>query len=326
MAVGALSDPLPLQIPEFRPLLLALDSPRENLYAAIPPEGGRGERGEGRRSARLLVFDKKGALSVSFDLPGLPSGLAYDSASETLFVANAAGHEILIFDRFHPSSGIHPTRTLRKFNFPAGIYPDRTRLFVADAHPGALLLFESIKEASGERRPDRRIEGERSGLNGTFSIAADLERSRLYVSNFDGLSVFDLRDLSLLPERPLPPRTLARGLSFDPASGRLYIAAPMRHSYFVYEGNRAEEVKIEGGDEPLPAGPFPFSLAVDSKGDRLYLAGAEPGIGIIEGASRNPPEAGRRRIDRWLRWERHTPPAPDIPSPKRPSPGVIRLG
>jgi len=312
---------IPSQFSSFQPILLAFDAAHDRLYAAVPTEDNR--------ASRLIVFSHPGGEEVhpgpSFDLPGICSGLSYDSGSETLFSANATGHELLIFDRINPGLSTQPTRVLRKFNFPAGAYLDRSgeRLFVADAHPGALLVFEHPKEIQGEYRPDITISGERTGLNGPFSMAADTERARLYVSNFDGVLVFNLRDLAALPDRlPLPSGTLARGLSFDPSSRRLYIAAPMLRSFFIYDGEKLEQVEIDGAD-----GVFPFSITLDPKNDRLYLAGTKQEVGVIEQASgrglkQRPPEQRKRSIDRWIRWGQQNPPPPERPAPPPHTPGM----
>jgi hypothetical protein len=297
---------LPAQFSSFQPILLAFDAPHDRLYAAIPKEDGY--------ASRLAVFSHPGKEGLhpdpSFDLPGICSGLFYDAVSETLFASNATGHEVLIFDRLGPGPSIRPTRVLRRFNFPSGVYLDRQgeRLFVADAHPGALLVFKHPEEIHGESNPDITISGDRTGLNGPFSIAADTKSARLYVSNFDGVLVFNLRDPAALPDRlPLPPGTLSRGLSFDPSSGRLYIATPMLRSFFIYDGERLQQVEIENTD-----GVFPFSVALDSKNDRLYLAGTKQGVGVIERASgrdfkQGPPEKIKRSIDWWIRWEQQPP-------------------
>jgi DNA-binding beta-propeller fold protein YncE len=304
------------QPPSFRPLLLAFDPAQDRLFAAAP--------GEGRGRTELLVFPQPGKQGArpgaSLELSGMISGLSYDPNSKTLFVADAAGHAVLIFDRFDPRSATSASRVLKRFNFPTGVYADRDRLFVADAHPGALLVFEKAAEIDGERRPDRTIGPEKSGLNGPFAIAADPERGKLYVSNFDGVLVFNLADLGAPPDRlPLPRGTLARGLAFNPRSKRLYVAAPMTRSYFVYDGERLEQVKIEGA-----AGSFPFSIAVDPKENRLYLAGITPEIGLIEQASGGPGERKERPIDRWIRWEGEAPPPEEEPTPSPEEPSVIR--
>ncbi|NKE71827.1 hypothetical protein [Candidatus Manganitrophus noduliformans] len=299
------------QPPSFQPLLLAFDPAQDRLFAAAPAED--------RGGAKLLVFsqpgEKEARPGASLDLTGMISGLSYDPHSKTLFVANAADRAILIFDRFDPRTATRAGRILKRFNFPTGVYADRNRLFVADAHPGALLVFEKAAEIDGERRADRTIGPEESGLNGPFAIAADPDRGRLYVSNFDGVLVFHLSDLAVPPDRlPLPKGTLARGLAFDSRTKRLFIAAPMLRSYFIYDGEGVEQVKIQGA-----AGAFPFSIAVDPKEDRLYLAGIAPEIGVIEQAS----GGGRkeRTIDRWIRWEgeprEEKPPLPHEPPPPR---------
>jgi len=312
----------PAQLPSFQPLLLAFDAANDRLYAAIPTE---------RTDAfHLVVFhhpEKEGTHpGPSFNLPGICSGLSFDSPSDTLFVANAVGHELLIFRHAALGPFSRPTRVLRRFNFPTGAYVDQPgeRLFVADAHPGSLVIFKHPDEIQGEPKPDRIVSGEETGLNGPFAIAADTERSRLYVSNFDGVLIFKLDDLSAPPDRlPLPPGTLVRSLSFDSTTGRLYIATPMLQSFFIYDGERLEQVKIDG-----VAGVFPFSMALDPKNDRLYLAGVKHEVGIIEHASgrdsKGPrPKEMTRSVDRWIRWEEQSPPLPKRPSP---SPGLPDMG
>ncbi|MBI3805343.1 MAG: hypothetical protein HY282_16460 [Nitrospirae bacterium] len=302
------------QAPSFQPLLLAFDPTQDRLFATTV--------GDDRRGSQLLVFPQPGKKGTrpgaSLDLANVVSGLWYDPDAKSLFVSDATDHALLIFDRFDPRSTTRASRVLRRFNFPTGIYADRGRLFVADAHPGALLVFEKSKEIEGERRPDRTIGPEKSGLNGPFAMAADLDRRRLYVSNFDGVLIFHLDDLTAPPERvPLPKGTLARGLAFDPRAKRLYIAAPMLRSYFVYDGERLEQLRIQGA-----TGAFPFSIAVDSEGNRLYLAGVAAEIGVIEAASGGP--GGRERtIDRWIRWGEESPPA-DAPEPAPGGPGFVR--
>jgi hypothetical protein len=305
------------QAPSFQPMLLAFDSSQDRLFATTPAGD--------RRGTELIVFNhpgKKGTgPGASLTLAGVISGLSYHSGSKTLFAADATGHALLIFDRFDPLSATRASRVVKRFNFPTGIYADPSgrRLFIADAHPGALLVFEKAAEIDGERRPDRTIGPEKSGLNGPFAIAADPDRDRLYVSNFDGVLAFNLSDLSARPDRlPLPRGTLARGLAFDPRSKRLFIAAPMIQSYFIYDGAQMTQVRIQEA-----AGSFPFSIAVDPEGNRLYLAGISSEIGVIEQASGDRPDPKERSIDRWIRWDGSPPPEEEPLAPNGPT--LIRL-
>lgn len=312
-AVAPSGVPLRAQGPSFQPVLLAFDPSQDRLFAATTAGD--------RNGTELIVFNQPGRKGTgpgaSLTLAGVISGLSYDSGSKTLFAADATGHAILIFDRFDPLSATRASRVLKRFNFPTGIYADPSgkRLFIADAHPGALLVFEKGAEIDGERRPDRTIGPETSGLNGPFAIAADPGRNRLYVSNFDGVLAFNLSDLSARPDRlPLPRGTLARGLAFDPRSKRLFIAAPMIQSYFIYDGAQMAQVRIEKA-----GGSFPFSIAVDPEGNRLYLAGISPEIGVIEQASGDRPDPKERPIDRWIRWDGTPPPAEEPPAPNGPT-------
>ncbi len=296
----------------FQPVLLAFDRDQNRLFIATPAENSSG--------SLLLLFQdpERDAPSPQqiISLTGTASGLSYHAESKTLFMANAGEGEILIFDRFDGNRSKGPTRVLRKFNFPTGIEaePSSQRLFIADAHPGAVLVFENMHAVQGTENPSLTM-GPETGLNGPFDLAGDIKGGRLYVSNFDGVLVFDLNDLKARPDRlPFSRNTLARGLAFDPKSKKLYIAAPMRRSYFIYDGTFLEEIKLDG-----VRGPFPFSLAIDVKSDRLYLAGTGPRVGVIERISKRPSpnRALRRKIDRWIPWAGASPSPPSHPEPRQ---------
>ncbi|MFQ5596849.1 MAG: hypothetical protein ACE5GK_02245 [Nitrospiria bacterium] len=311
---------VPIQNAGFQPILLAFDPGAARLFVAAPGRDGT--------DSHLFFFrsHKQGKANPAsvYRFPGVSSGLSYDSEERMLSVANATDHEIILFDRFDSNRRTKPTRRLGRFNFPTGIASDSVsqRLFVADAHPGAVQVFDRLKDVQGSDPPVDTMGGS-AGLNGPFALAVDPQGRFLYVSNFDGVLRFSLNDLSAQPMRlPLPKNTLARGLAFDASKERLYIAAPMRRSYFIFDGETMEEIKVEGGK-----GPFPFSLAIDSKADRLYLAGTDSRIGIVEGAGeKNPPEASpkapRRRIDFWITWQDAMPqPQPHpTPPPEHPEP------
>jgi len=301
----------------FQPVLLAFDPTQDRLYVTVSIE-------EGSRSKLVLISNPErdgGTKLSSFDLPGVASGLSYDSDSGTLFAGNSSGHELLIFDHIDPSSMGSPTRILKRFAFPTGVYADASgnRLFVLDAHPGSLRMFGRSNSVQGEQQPDLLLSGHESGLNGPFAITADPAHGHLYVSNFDGVLIFNLRNLSAPPDRlPLPPGTLARGLSFDAKNARLYIAAPMAKSFFIYDGTKARRVKVRGAE-----GTFPFSVAVDSEHGRLYLAGTEPQVGVI--ALRGPdldPGTAELSVDRWIRLDGEAPSPFEHPAPQAPPDGV----
>lgn len=304
-----------IQGPGFQPVLLAFDQQENRLFVATPAQDSSG--------SVLLIFQNLNEASTSprkiFSLPGIASGLSYHQQTKTLFMTNAGKGEVLIFDRFDPQKTKRPTRVLRKFNFPTGVEAESAsqRLFVADAHPGAVLVFEKMDTVKGNERPSLTI-GPETGLNGPFDLVSDAN-GRLYVSNFDGVLVFDLNDLDSRPQRlPFSKNTLARGLAFDPQSQKLYIAAPMRQSYFIYDGKFLKEIELDGIH-----GAFPFSIAIDSKQDRLYLAGTGARVGVIEGVNQRPsPNRGLlRKIDRWIRWDGATPSPPIHPKPhERPKP------
>lgn len=308
----------PVQGLPFQPVLLAFDERKGRLFTST--------QGLGSDGSFVMLFRRPenpgNAPEIILDIQGMASGLSYDAEGETLFVVNATKREVNIFDQFNEMGSGAPSRVLRGFNFPTGIGFDRVskRLFVADAHPGALLVFDGMDIVQGSEPPSQ-ILGPETGLNGPFSVVADRKRVRIYVSNFDGVFAFRLDDLSSPPTRlPLPPGTLARGLAIDPESGRLFIAAPMRRSYFILDGTDLEEIKLQG-----VSGAFPFSLALDGKDDRLFLAGTEPKIGVIERAtSRHLPERGprekRRAIGRWFLLDDSGSNRPDAPSPFHPAP------
>lgn len=317
---------LPPSSSAFQPVLIALDPGEGRLYVAVPETKTGG--------TRLLTFDRldraDATLASSRSIPGMVSGLSYDSNTPALFIASGSGHEVRIYDRPTGSLKGPPSRTLKRFNFPTGIYVDgRTgRLFVADAHPGSVFVFEEASEVDGNRSAEIVLGGNGAVLNGPFALAADAERRILYVSHFDGVVRFDLDNPLASPERlSLPPETLVRGMAFDPRRKRLYMAAPMEKSIWLLDSEGTlTRVTIEG-----VSAASPFSLAIDPEKDRLYLAGPDRKVGILEGAARLGRAQGgleerTRAIDRWIQWKDSLPPAKPPARRKPGTEGVSFLG
>lgn len=147
-----------------------------------------------------------GALTQS--TMSLPTGLAYDSANDRLFVAEYGGHRVLVFDTAGISDGENAVNVLGQGDFaPHGYsttqstmsYPEQlaydsanSRLFVADSGNSRVLVFDVASISDGENAV--KVLGQadfttgssavtQSGMDGPVGVALDSATNRLFVSD-----------------------------------------------------------------------------------------------------------------------------------------------
>ena len=213
-----------------------------------------------------------------------PQYITLDASSNRLFVANANGSSILIFDSVSTVSGnAAPTRVIRSSSLatPTDVALDKGRdlLYVADTN--SVLVFASASTANGTTVPVRTIQpGFTPG-----ALFIDAANDRLFaadpVSNsiniFDGAST--LNGLVLVTRRLVGSNTqLAQpfGLEIDTA-GRLVVANFAPPSITIYanaattNGNIAPVTTISGRNTTL-AGPTQITLNTVPSGGELFVA------------------------------------------------------
>lgn len=268
------------------PTGLFLDPKADRLYVANT--GGNS----------ILIFEKAslitGEVSPSRIIEGSattfnqPSGLYFDSGADRLYVSNPGNRALLVFDRAsHLNGNVAPNRSITGrgtgLTFPVGLYldPVRDTLYVADSHPGSVLVFSKASEISGATAPERAIIGDKTSLNGPFSLLLDPSRERLFISNFGSLLIF--HQISTINGDIPPAHTISgpatglrlpRGIFLDTGKGLLYVADVGSRAILVF---RLSDLS---GTEVSPArkiaGPasrlrVPFGLFLDTVRDILYL-------------------------------------------------------
>lgn len=213
-----------------------------------------------------------------------PQYIFLDASSNRLFVANANGSSILVFDNISTVNGnAAPTRVITSSSLakPIDVALDKGRdlLYVADSN--SVLVFASASTANGTTVPVRNIQpGFAPG-----ALFIDAANDRLFaadpVSNsinvFDGAST--LSGLALVTRRLVGSNTqLAQpfGLEIDSA-GRLVVANFAPPSITIYSnaaatnGNIAPVTTISGSNTTL-AGPTQITLNTVPSGGELFVA------------------------------------------------------
>ena len=91
--------------------------------------------------------------SHMYDEWGWNSLLSYPkeiySDGTRLFIADAANHRVLIFNRIPTSNNTAPDVILGQLNFPWSVFSDGTRLFISDWGNNRVLIYNSIPASNG---------------------------------------------------------------------------------------------------------------------------------------------------------------------------------
>ncbi|MBI3073454.1 MAG: hypothetical protein HYY84_15185 [Deltaproteobacteria bacterium] len=268
-----------------RPSELTLSSPSAVLFAPASNRLFVADRDNGRVVAHQLSMTNRftdyaadfvlGRPSltdcadggVSASTMTAPSGLAYDSANERLFVADRSNSRVLVYEVSTLTSGEPATVVLGQADFdgsaaatfqdrlgyPSGLAydPITLRLFVADNGNNRVMIFVG------------------PFTNGM--LAVNVLGQPTFATNTGGASATELRD----------PADVA----FDPSRSRLFVADRGNHRVVAYEfdasisnGMAASNVlgqpNLTSGDAGISATQMsnPSGLALDVISDRLYVA------------------------------------------------------
>jgi 6-phosphogluconolactonase (cycloisomerase 2 family) len=241
-----------------------------------------------------------------------PQYIFLDASSDRLFVANANGSDILIFDTVSTkTNNVAPTRVISSASLatPTDVALDKGRdlLYVADTN--VVLVFAAASTANGVTVPVRT-------LNTGFTpgaILIDAANDRLFVADpvtnsiniFDGAST--LSGTVLVTRRLVGSNTqLAQpfGLQIDPAQ-RLVVSNFAPPSITIYSnaattnGNIAPVATISGSNTTL-AGPTQITINTVASGGELFVAdpfgGNVPVFGSIGSVTGNQNIAPTRNI------------------------------
>lgn len=215
-----------------------------------------------------------------------PQYIFLDASADRLFVANASGSNILIFETASTKTGnVAPSRVITSTNLatPTDVELDKGRdlLYVADTN--SILEFASASTVNGSTVPVRLLSpGFTPG-----AILIDAANDRLFVADptsnaidiYDGAST--LPTGSIAPSRQLAGSNTQLGQPFGlqiDAAGRLVVsnAAPTP-SITIYTnaagitGNVAPAANISGSNTTL-AGPTQIIINSAASGGELFVA------------------------------------------------------
>lgn len=219
---------------------------------------------------------------------GNPRFLTLDASQDLLWVPNAAGNSVLVFEGASGLVGnVPPPRRLEGagtgLSSPEHVQVDAAndRLFVSNAGASNLLVFENASTLDGEIAPTRIVGGANTGLVGQQGILLEPGNDRLYVANAGSASVLVFEGAGTLEGNPFPNRRLTGpntglvqpvALAID-SSDNLYVADAGRNAILRFanastvDGDTAPAAVIEGAATELN-GPRQILLS----GGGLYVA------------------------------------------------------
>jgi 6-phosphogluconolactonase (cycloisomerase 2 family) len=208
-------------------------------------------------------------------------------------VENDTGNIIAVYP--HEATGnFAPKRTLKVTHRAyAMTIDDQTKeLFLSVQFPPQIAVYS--KDASGDDKPLRLIQGPKTRLADSHGIAIDGKRRLLFVNNWGniadlkvaGTGRFEPPSISvyaLNANGDAPPLRVMQGsktqldwpgsMSVEPETGDLYVANDMGQSILVFHGNDQGDVAparvIKGAKTRLT---YPLGVFVDSKNKEVWAA------------------------------------------------------
>jgi DNA-binding beta-propeller fold protein YncE len=224
------------------------------------------------------------------------NGLYIDPKNGDIYsVESDVGDRAVVFA--HGAKGDVPPA--RKFVTPHRGYnlagdEERNELYLTVEYPPEVVVYR--KQASGDEKPLRRLQGDRTGLDAPHGLAVDVKNQLLFVnswghaSNFrvQGTGAFHPPSIKVYPldaSGDVAPLRVIQGaktqlnwpgaMSLDPERGDLYVANDVGQSILVFsgaarlEGDVAPARVIKGRRTGLT---YPTGAFVDPKHQELWVS------------------------------------------------------
>ena len=215
------------------------------------------------------------------------------AAGDVYSVENDTGNIIAVYP--HEATGnFKPKRTLKVTHRAyAMTIDDQTKeLFLSVQFPPQIAVYS--KDASGDDKPLRLIQGPKTRLADSHGIAIDGKRRLLFVNNWGNIADLKVAGTgrfeppsisvySLNANGDAPPLRVMQGsktqldwpgsMSVEPETGDLYVANDMGQSILVFHGNDQGDAAparvIKGAKTRLT---YPLGVFVDSKNKEVWAA------------------------------------------------------
>src|SRR5262249_51769115 len=222
------------------------------------------------------------------------NGLYVDPQNGDIYsVASDTADNMIVFP--HGAQGdVPPMRKLKTphRNFATAVDEEKSEVFITIQYPPKVVVYR--KQASGDEKPLRVLEGEHTGLYDAHGVAIDVKNKLLFVSSWGNASDYKVAGTGKfyppsITVYPLdangdvaPVRVIqgsktqldwAGGIALDPATGELYVANDLGHSVLVFKGNARGNVApdriIKGTSTGLKN---PTGVSIDAKNKELWVS------------------------------------------------------
>src|SRR5438094_3696951 len=208
-------------------------------------------------------------------------------------VENDIGDSIVVFS--HDAEGdLAPKRHLKITHrgYAMTVDEEKQELFLSVQYPPQVAVYR--KEAEGNEKPIRLLQGESTRLADAHGIAIDTRNKLLFVNNWGNISDyqvvgtgrFESPSITIYPidaNGDTPPMRVIQGprtqlnwpaaMALDPATGDLYVANDVGQSILVFRGTDQGDVAprrvIKGSKTGLS---YPTGVFIDTTNKELWAA------------------------------------------------------
>jgi hypothetical protein len=222
------------------------------------------------------------------------NGLYVDPKNGDIYsVASDTADNMIVFPR-SASGNTPPSRQLQTphRNFATAVDEEKGEVFITIQYPPKVVVYR--KEAAGNEKPLRVLEGPKTGLSDAHGMVIDVQKQLLFVSNWGnssdyqvaGSGQFHLPSITVYPldakGDTAPIRTIqgpktqldwAAAMAIDPDAGYIFLANDLGDSVIGFKetdnGDVAPSRIIKGAKTLIKN---PTGVAVDSKNNELWVS------------------------------------------------------
>ncbi|HVG53909.1 MAG TPA: hypothetical protein VM846_05760 [Vicinamibacterales bacterium] len=222
------------------------------------------------------------------------NGLYVDPKNGDIYsVASDTADNMIVFPR-SASGNTPPSRQLQTphRNFATAVDEEKGEVFITIQYPPKVVVYR--KEAAGNEKPLRVLEGPKTGLSDAHGMVIDVQKKLLFVSNWGnssdyqvaGSGQFHLPSITVYsldakgdtaPIRTIQgPKTQldwAAAMAIDPDAGYIFLANDLGDSVIGFKetdnGDVAPSRIIKGAKTLIKN---PTGVAVDSKNNELWVS------------------------------------------------------